>query len=315
MKTIERRDFIKKSLLGSSLLMINPMDVFAAGHINTGQLPVYCQEFTWITFLEREGKTWFKTLGEATKNPSIASLSGMEVLMEMTEGYPIGTFKKLNKNKIDVASMFVSLTVHIESVAQKQVGEMLKVGAKLKQSGIDVMVVSPEAKEEDLVPHKTDAELKIQSKALDVLGAGLSKIGIRMLYHNHDTEMENDAKEFNHVLAHTKPENLGLCLDADWVYKGTGSLSALYGLVDEHAKRIEELHLRQTQNGIWTETFGEGDIDYSKIADMLLKHNQRPALFLEQAADDETPHTMDAIKAIGISIDNVRDIFSDFNKQ
>lgn len=314
MKTIERRDFLKKSLLGSSLLMMNPMNVFAACNDTKIQLPVYCQEFTWITFLEREGKAWYKALGEAIKNPSIASLNGMEVLMEMAEGYPQGTFKKLHQNNMDVASMFVSLTVHEENIAQRQVGEMLKVGAKLKKSGIDVMVVSPEAKEEDAVPHKTDAELKIQSAALDALGAGLRKGGIRMLYHNHDTEMENDSKEFNHVLAHTKPENLGLCIDADWVYKGTGSLDTVYELVNEHAKRIEELHLRQTHDGIWAETFGEGDIDYSKIADILLKHNQKPKLFLEQAAEDETPHTMHAFKAIGISIDNIREIFSDFNR-
>ncbi|UII79873.1 sugar phosphate isomerase/epimerase [Flagellimonas sp. CMM7] len=210
--------------------------------------------------------------------------------------------------------MFVNPTMHIESIAQKHIAEMLGVGRKLKGMGIDAMVVNPEAKENEPVEHKTDSELKIQSKALDSLGAGLRKIGIRMLYHNHAIEMENNAKEFNHVVTHTKPENLGLCVDSDWIYKGTGSLDALYGLINEHAKRIEELHLRQTQNGIWTETFGAGDIDYGKIAETLLKHNQKPRLFLEQAADEETPHTMSAIEAIGLSIDNVREIFSGFNK-
>nr|WP_299382898.1 TIM barrel protein [Allomuricauda sp.] len=309
---MERRRFIQNATMASALGLMAPWDVIA-NSIKNSKLPVYCQEFTWLTYFEREGKQWYKDLSSSLDKLAPNTLHGMEVLMEMHQGFP-KTFSKIQKAQLQPISMFASPTLHLEDMAERHISKLLKIGKRLKQMGVSVIVVNPEAKEDGPVEHKTGGELTIQTKALDVLGAGFRKMGIRMLFHNHEIEMQNDAKEFLHALNGTRPENMGLCVDADWIYKGTGSLQTLYDLVGTYVGRIGELHLRQTVDGVWAETFGQGDIDYSHIADLLLQNGQRPALVLEQAVDDETPHTMGPMEAMKISLSNVREVFSEFGK-
>ncbi|WP_420401931.1 sugar phosphate isomerase/epimerase family protein [Flagellimonas sp.] len=309
---MERRRFIQNATMVSAFGLMAPWDAIS-NNLNDSTLPVYCQEFTWLTYFDREGKEWHKDLAKSLDKLAPNTLHGMEVLMEMHQGFP-KTFSQIQKAQLKPISMFASPTLHLEDMAERHIAKLLKIGKRLKQMGVNVIVVNPEAKEDGPVEHKTDNELTIQTKALDVLGAGFRKMGIRMLFHNHEIEMQNDAKEFLHALNGTQPENMGLCVDADWIYKGTGSLQTLYDLVGTYVDRIGELHLRQTVDGVWAETFGQGDIDYGHIADLLLQNGQRPALVLEQAVDDETPHTLAPMEAMKISLSNVRKVFSEFGK-
>ena len=83
-----------------------------------------------------------------------------------------------------------------------------------------------------------------------------------LAYHNHDAEMREGAREFHHMLTGTDPANVKLCLDAHWIYRGSGnSQVALFDIVEIYVDRIVELHLRQSHDGIWSEVFGEGDIN------------------------------------------------------
>jgi inosose dehydratase len=62
-----------------------------------------------------------------------------------------------------------------------------------------------------------------------------------------------------------------------------------------YGKRIAELHLRQSKGGIWQETFGEGDIDYSKLVQALNRRNVKPHLVLEQCLEKTSPKTMNGV--------------------
>jgi len=51
--------------------------------------------------------------------------------------------------------------------------------------------------------NKTDAQLLTQSTALNQVAGELSKLGITLAYHNHDSELREGAREFHHVLTAT----------------------------------------------------------------------------------------------------------------
>ena len=86
--------------------------------------------------------------------------------------------------------------------------------------------------------------------------------------------------------------------------RGTLRMSAPAALV--------ELHLRQSKVGIWTETFGPGDIDYPKLAAELLKLKIRPHVVLEQAVEAKTPNTLGVLEAHRRSLKYAARVFAKF---
>jgi inosose dehydratase len=138
-------------------------------------------------------------------------------------------------------------------------------------------------------------------------------MGLVLSYHNHDIELRNAAREFHHMMVGTDPDFVTLCLDAHWVYRGSGNSSvALFDVLKLYGSRITELHLRQSKENIWTEVFSEGDINYPKLAKYLLEIGIRPHIVLEQAAEKETPQTMKTDEAFRRSSRYTRRIFAKF---
>ena len=134
-----------------------------------------------------------------------------------------------------------------------------------------------------------------------------------LAYHNHDIELRNAAREFHHMMLATDPKNVSLCLDAHWVYRGSGnSAVALFDVLKLYGPRISELHLRQSQGGVWTETMCDGDIDYRAWPGHLLDIGVQPHLVLEQAPEKGTPKTMDAVESHRRSGEYVGQVFAGF---
>jgi inosose dehydratase len=124
-------------------------------------------------------------------------------------------------------------------------------------------------------------------------------------------EMRQGAREFHHMLQATDPQHVTFCLDAHWVYRGAGnSQVALFDVVRMYANRITELHLRQSKNGIWTEVFGEGDIDYPRLVRELAGRGVRPHVVLEQSVEKGSPDTLTAVDAHRKSLQYTRKVFA-----
>ena len=134
---------------------------------------------------------------------------------------------------------------------------------------------------------KNDAQLRIQAAALDRLGAELRKLGLALAYHNHDAELRQGGREFHHMLTATDPDNVKFCLDAHWVFRGCGdSEVAVFDALAHYYERIVEVHLRQSQDGVWTEAYAmSGDIDYSRLFEYLTARKITPHFVLEQAVE------------------------------
>ncbi|MCJ8163319.1 sugar phosphate isomerase/epimerase [Pontibacter sp. E15-1] len=274
-----------------------------------GKLHFASNEYSWITFYERQQRDWFADLdasiGEFAKSgiagyePSVTNVEQLHQLAPL-----------LKKYKIEMRSVYVGCTLHKEREGVESLKQVTAIAKAAAPLGVKIIVTNPSpirwGGEED----KTDAELSLQAGYLNKMGAELQKHGITLAYHNHDIEMRRAAREFHHMMVATDPRLVSLCLEAHWLYRGSGnSQLALFDVMRLYGNRIAEVHLRQSKNGTWSETFGEGDIDYTRLAKELLALKVRPHLVLEQCVEEQTPNTMGAVEAHQLDLQYAQRIF------
>jgi len=115
------------------------------------------------------------------------------------------------------------------------------------------------------------------------------------------------------MLSGTNPRYVKLCLDAHWVFRGAGDSNvALHDIIKLYGDRIAELHIRQSSDGVWTEAFGDGDIDYQRLTRELVDLGVKPLVTMEQAVEAKSPNTMNGLKAHEISHARGREVFAPF---
>ena len=76
-----------------------------------------------------------------------------------------------------------------------------------------------------------------------------------------------------------------------------------------YGRWIRELHLRQSRQGVWTERFETGDIDFSRLATELAGIGVAPHVVMEQAVEAATPHTLGAVDAHKASFAHAKKLF------
>ncbi|NCT11381.1 MAG: TIM barrel protein [Rhodobacterales bacterium] len=198
-------------------------------------------------------------------------------------------------------SAYVFGTFHTEAEAQASSDTALAICDALMPHGVTRFISNPNPLPGGAV--KSDAELRVQSRAVEALGHAMRARGAELLYHTHAPEMQAAAREFHHMLAATDPAALSLCLDVHWVWRGAGnSMVALEDIIRLYGPRVSELHLRQSKGGVWDETIGDGDIDMASVAAMLAQQGVRPLLVIEHAYEDGTPQTMPTVAAHAASV-------------
>ena len=306
----KRRAFLKSISLGAGAAIIGK-DVLAK-EMSKNVDKVACQQYTWFSYFQREGKSWMEDPEMSLKEYVKSGLKGYEPFFNSPEEVP-SLKKQLDAQQIWCKSMYVNSILHEPQLVEKSIEDILATAREAKKIGIDIIVTNPTPIKWGGPENKSDQQLKSQAIALNLLGKKLKSLGISLAYHNHDAEMRESAREFHHMLTGTDPAYVKLCLDAHWIYRGSGnSQVALFDIVEIYADRIVELHLRQSNNGIWSEVFGTGDIDYRRIAAILKAKGKYPHIVLEQAIEQGTPHTMSTVEALGKSVDQVKEIFRDF---
>ena len=306
----KRRAFLKSISLGAGAAIIGK-DVLAK-EMSKNVDKVACQQYTWFSYFQREGKSWMEDPEMSLKEYVKSGLKGYEPFFN-SPGEVQSLKKQFDAQQIWCKSMYVNSILHEPQLVEKSIEDILATAREAKKIGIDIIVTNPTPIKWGGPENKSDEQLKSQAIALNLLGKKLKNLGISLAYHNHDAEMRESAREFHHMLTGTDPAYVKLCLDAHWIYRGSGnSQVALFDIVEIYADRIVELHLRQSNNGIWSEVFGTGDIDYRRIAAILKAKGKYPHIVLEQAIEQGTPHTMGTVEALGKSVDQVKEIFRDF---
>jgi len=294
---LSRRQFIGALTVGSAA-------VSSASSLPSDPLPpampeLACNIYPWMTFYHRNGRNLDAELPTALAELATTGFTSFEPILhdkasvDMLAGL-------LPRHGLKMISAYMNSELHTADKADVSVNHVIEVAAYAKAKlGTGILVTNPSPINWGGPENKTDAEIRTQAKALERLGAGLRTEGVTLAYHNHDSELRLGAREFHHMLVATDPAKVKFCLDSHWVFRGCGDSSvALFDAVELYADRIVELHLRQSTDGVWDETFSAaGDIDYHRLLDVLAERGIDPLLVMEQAVEQGSPDEHDAVSA------------------
>ena len=259
------------------------------------RLHVACNQFCWINMYQRQKKDFNADLDTGLAEVKRSGMDGLEAML----GDPAAAEQMvplLKKHGLEMRSFYTGPALHEPASVDAAIKQVVATAAKAKeQIDVRICVVNPAPLREG---QKSDAQLETQAKAMTRLGAALAEHGVTLTYHFHAPAWENDGREFHHLMTQTDPKLVQLCFDTHWVYRGSGNkVERVYEVAERYGNRAAELHLRQSKDGIWTETFTEGDIDHAKVAEILKAQGASPLLVLEQAVEKGTPNTMDALES------------------
>ena len=129
---------------------------------------------------------------------------------------------------------------------------------------------------------------------------------MRLMLHNHDADMAEGAREWRAILHHTDPKLVGFCVDVHWVYRGKQDPLLL---LQEAGQRIASLHVRNSVKGIWSESLGEGDVDYAAVTRFLKHIKYKGLIAVELAYDKETKPSRPMEEDLKISREYAEKVF------
>ncbi|MGL6225157.1 MAG: sugar phosphate isomerase/epimerase family protein [Thermoguttaceae bacterium] len=305
---MQRREFLTNTagwVAAASLLNCSGTKVFSD---DSRRLPVALNQYTVSAFYSREGIDFLKNLDRCLAEMKQCGADGLEPMIgSLRDSAFYG--KALRKQDMDMRSIYMGVNLHDEDAAQGERDRVLESAQKAAEYGTRIVVINPAPKS-----GKSDSELARQSQNMNTLGAELRKLGLALCFHYHTTELENGGREFHHLMCGTEPENLGLCFDVHWSFRASGnSAIAAYDHARLYGDRVVEFHLRQSKDGIWTELFEEGDIDYDRVAQQVAgMMKTKPYIVLEQAPESGTPNTMKSGEVFSKSLEMTRKIFEPF---
>jgi inosose dehydratase len=196
------------------------------------------------------------------------------------------TGKLLAQYQLKPETVYAGTTLHEASAAETSVQTVVELAKFLKPLGTKVIITNPSPK-----PHqerKSDEELSTQARYINRLGAALRPLGMRLLLHHHTPELRENAREWWYELQQTEPELAGCCVDVHWAYRGGQEVMPFLRKVGD---RLGELHLRNSQQGVWMEDFGPGDVDYAPVAAYVRETQFQGYLIVELAYEKGTTIT------------------------
>ena len=261
---------------------------------------IVTQDYGWSQLVRRAGKDWPGATDWAMSQAVQAGFAGWEPFVASPADLTrIATLAA--RHGLHMPSIFVSAPLHDPGHLPAEQARLMDICRAAALHGCRFVMIYPAQ------AHKSDAALTTQARALDQIGAALKPLGLILCYHPEEPEMLLAGHEFHHMLLGTDPELVRLCLDPDTVWRGAGhSMIGLMDIVTLYANRIAALHIRQSQDGVWAETVGPGDIDYPMVARAL---TVQPLLVVEHAYDPATPQTINPVTAHRRSCDYVRTVF------
>ena len=308
MTPTNRRAFLKSATASA---LTAPLIAGMAQAAAETKLHVACNQFCWINMYRRADKDFNANLDAGLAEVKRSGMDGVETMLgDAASAERIVPL--LKKHGLAMRSFYSSATLHDPATAEASIDRVFATAKKSKEM-IDsqIVVVNPTPLKNQA---KSDAQLAIQADAMTQLGERLAELGTTLAYHFHAPAWQHDGRDFHHVMTETDPKLVKLCLDTHWVYRGSGdNVQRVYEVIEQYGSRVAELHLRQSIDGVWTECMTDGDIDYRRVADSLKAKGVRPLLVLEQAVENGTPDTMDAVESHRRSRAYVEGVFSVFN--
>lgn len=187
---------------------------------------------------------------------------------------------------LKMPSIYVGGAVHSEADAERTIASALAHARLAAPFGCKGVVTNPDPKRDGQA--KTTAELAAEASGLTRMARTLAREGFELRVHHHTPQLENNAREWRYILAHTEPELVRVCVDVDWAYEG-GFEPVPF--LREAGSRVREIHVRSARNRIWLEQVEDSDIDYRKVAEYLRGRQLFPLVVVELAYRPQTTVT------------------------
>lgn len=210
----------------------------------------------------------------------------------------VGVARAAESQGLRMPSIYVNSRLHTEG-AEGSLKDVVAIARAARAHGVELVVTNPEPVEWGGRANKNDGELAVQARALEALGGALKELGLTLAYHHHDAEFRAGGREVHHMLVRTDPELVKVCMDPDWIWRGTEfCVLAVADFVELYGERTVEVHLRQSQKRVWREVFGAGDLDWVAICGHLRAKARGEILWaMEQAAQEGTATELSAVEA------------------
>jgi inosose dehydratase len=223
------------------------------------------QGFHWSQYWSDQGKRLQDNLDETFSIVRDAGFDYFEPLLERDSDLAtIGS--SLKRSGLKVATAYAGVTLHHEDWKQ-EADRLITLAKWAKDIGASILVTNPDPIDWNAPKEKSDLELQSQADALNHLTAELAGLGVTLAYHVHSSELRSGAREMHHMLLATRATNMGFCLDFHWIYRGCGnSQLAVSDIITLYGNRVVSTHIRQSHDGIWSETLEEGDLNYTLIS-------------------------------------------------
>ena len=121
---------------------------------------------------------------------------------------------------------------------------------------------------------------KVEAEAVKRKAAGLNAAaqycqskGLKLAYHNHGPEFQNNGLEIEGLYKHTDPALVDFLTDCGWAWRGGINVPAFFA---RHHKRMIGLHLRDFKGDFKSDVqlpLGQGDFPLSQLASVIKQVN------------------------------------------
>ena len=300
---VTRREFLRQGGSVAALVLAGPLTVRAREE----KLPpalVGSNVYGWTQFAKREGWAFdIETVLSALRD---CGYDYLEATLNLAQPEENARFAEQSRAKgLKPVSLYVGAPFHEPALAEQSVEKIVAAAAVCRRAGFSVIVCNADPLK-GASREKTDAELAVQTAALERLGRELQRLGLKLALHDHLPGLASGARELRANFDRTDPQAVGFCYDVHWLWRGgiqPPEALAAYG------SRLVTWHLRQSRDNLWLEELSDGDIDYRWIARYAAEH-RLPRLFeVELALAPNTRLTRSAIENHRRSRDYVRQVF------
>ncbi|MFZ2149467.1 MAG: TIM barrel protein, partial [Sedimentisphaerales bacterium] len=219
---ISRRRFVKDLAIAGGAIVMGARALGAAKRRQAGKLHLACNQYPWTVFYQRDNRNFNNELDKGLGELAASGMDGYEPLVNNSQELDrLGPL--LKKHGLEMRSLYVNSVLHEKEKADESIEAVLAIAEKAKGIGTKIIVTNPSPIQWGGPQNKDDAQLKVQAAALEKLGRQLKSMGLTLSYHNHDIELRNAAREFHHMMVGTDPAYVTMCLDAHWIYRGSGN--------------------------------------------------------------------------------------------
>jgi sugar phosphate isomerase/epimerase len=235
-------------------------------------------------YAQREKKSLAEVVPEALRMARAAGFKNVELSPPFFAGeMRDSTLSLLGSLGLRMPSIYVGGAIHTKADADRTIDSALTHARMAAPFGCTGVVTNPDPKAGGAA--KTDEELALEAAGLNRMGRALASKGFELRVHHHTPQLENSAREWRYVLAHTDPKFVAICVDVDWAYEG--GFEAV-PFLREVGNRLREIHVRSAKNKIWLEDVEDSDIDYRQVAAYLKERQLYPLVVVELAYRGET---------------------------